>query len=358
MKAILKSLMVVSVLICSYNNCFSNQDAQKDKSVAINAAETYDILKAQLDKLLEQNSYTRIPNKDFETIIDNKIQKSIHEIVNWWLIIIGSLSSIIVFFVTKYAKAYLQTILDGKVNQLKKDSMEEIKTISNHFFSTAIDGLIDFKIETIAKKNNNVEELVVDDLKRYLTDESITITNNKKVSLIDTIMRCYYCNNYPERIKKMIGLIKEYEAKFTLDSATYFNAAGAFADMYDKFGGKDDLNSAIENSNKSIKILGDYGIAFAQKLELYIMAMSKAFDDAEKKQFEIELLKVFKDIENNKSLYLCNELIGRFKLDKQSFMKPYIEKLYNDYPGEMAKITARTTTPQPAINPPVNPTNP
>lgn len=348
MKTILKSLVVISVLMCSSNNCFSNPDAQKDKSVAINAAETKDSLKTQLDKLqssLEQNSYTRIPNKDFETIIDNKIQKSIHEIVNWWLIIIGSLGSVIVFLVNKYAKAYLQTILDGKVNQLKKDNVEEIKTISNRYFSTVIDSLIDFKIETITKKNNKVVEPVVDDLKRYLTDESITITKNKKVSLIDTIMRCYYYNAYPERIKKMIDLIKEYEEKFTLDSATYFNAAIAFADMYDKYGTKDYLNSAIENCNKSIKMLPDYGFAFAQKLELYIMAMSKAFDDAEKKQFESELLKVFKDIENNQSPILCVELINRFKDDEKSFMKPHLEKLYNDYSGEMAKITARATTP-------------
>lgn len=256
--------MVVLLLINFSNNCFSNPDSQKDKSAIMNSAETIDSLKAQLNKLqnsIEQNSYTRIPNKDFETIIDNKIGKSMREIVNWWLIVIAALVSVLGFLVNKYAKTYLQTIIDGKVNQLKKENEEQIKSISTHYFSTIGDSLIDFKLETIKKRDYKVEEPVVDDLKRSLKDESIPITEYKKVSLIDTIMLCYYYSNYPERIKKMIDLIKEYEEKFTLLSTTYVNAAIAFAGMYNEYGEKDFLNSAIENCNKSIKILPDYGLA-------------------------------------------------------------------------------------------------
>lgn len=343
--------MVVLLLISFSNNCFSNPDVQKDKSVIINSGETIDTLKEKLDKLqnsIEQNSYTRIPNKDFETIIDNKIANSMREIVNWWLIVIGVLVPTLGYFVNKYVKTYLQTIIDGKVNQLKKENEEQIKSISNHYFSTIGDSLIDFKVETITKRNYVVEVQLVDDLERNLKDETITITEYKKVIVIDAIMRCYYSSNYPERIKKMIDLIKEYEEKFTLLPTTYANAAIAFADMYDRYGTKDFLNSAIENCNKSIKILPDYGLAFAQKLELYIMAITKAFDDAEKKQHENELFRVFKDIENNQSTILCKELVERFQLDKKSFMKSYIDNLYQNYPNQIAEITARVTAPPPS----------
>jgi hypothetical protein len=124
--------------------------------------------------------------------------------------------------------------------------------------------------------------------------------------------------------------------------------------MYDRYGAKDFLNSAIENCNKSIKILPDYGLAFALKLELYTIALSNAFDDAEHKQYENELLKVFKDIENNTSQGLCPELIGRLEVDKESFMEPHLEKLYQEYPDQMAKIKARADAVSPVVTAPVN----
>ena len=342
----IKSIFVLSISICISVYGFSNPTIQTEVKQITVSAQKNDSLNTRITKLeksIGQGSYTRIPNKDFENIIDGKIQKSMRDTLNWWLFVIAAFVSALGFLVNKYAKNHLQTIVDAKVNLLKKENEEKIKSISHHYFSTVIDSLLDFKIETIVKKNSKVEESVVDDLKSYLTDEGITITENKKVILIDTIMRCYYHSNFPQRIEKMIELIREYEEKFTLIETTYANAAIAFSGMYDRYGTKDYLISAIENCNKSIRILPDYGLAFAQKLELYIMAISKSFDIAEKDHFETELLKVFKDIENNTSTYLCAELIARMEVDKSSYLGRYLEKLFADYPGEMAKITARTT---------------
>jgi hypothetical protein len=357
MKTNLKSLQILFTLVFIMVNCYSETDAVKQYRATLHSNTENDSLKARivkLEKLTVESEYTRIPNKDFENILDNKIQKSMREIVNWWLIIIGALITVLGFLATKYANTFLQNIAEGKVNQLKKENEEKIKSISNHYFSTVIDSLLDFKIEIIMKQNNRVEELVVDDLKGYLTDESITISESKKVIIIDTIMRCYYYSNFPDRIKKMIDLIREYEEQFTLYSSTYINAALAFSEYYENYGTKDYLNSAIENCNKSIKILPDYGLAFAQKLELYTMAISKAFDDTEKMQYETELFRVFKDIENNQSTYLCTELIKRIEIDKDSIMDPYIKNLYSNYNAEMAKIEARATSSTNA-NPTVNP---
>jgi len=348
-----KSLIIILVSICLSINCFPELKAQNVNSPTFASNEVNDSLKAQiikLEKQIEQGSYTRIPNEDFENIIDNKIQKSMRDTINWWLFVIAALFSVLGFLVNKYAKAYLQTIIDEKVNNLKKENEEKIKNISNHYFSSVIESLLDFKIDMITKKNNKIDENVVDDLKSYLSDENMIISEQKKVFLIDTIMRCYYYNNYPQRIEKMIDLIREYEEKFTLIETTYANAAIAFSGMYDRYGTKDFLISAIENCNKSIKILPDYGLAFAQKLELCIMAISKSFDETERKQYEYELLKVFKDIENNTSTYLCAELIARFEIDKTSYLGPYLDKLYAEYPDEMAKIITRTTSGTQPIN--------
>jgi len=346
MKTKLNFQLAFLVFFFLSNIGFSLPQIQSNNSSPVLSTEVIDSVKIRIQELqdaLKDDSYTRIPNKDFENILDNKIQKSLREILNWWLVIVAALVSVLGFLANKYAKAYIQTMVDEKVKQLNLENKEQIKSISTHYFSSVIDSLLDFKIETITKKNNVVDEKVVDDLKSYLTDESINITERKKVVLIDTIMRCYYYSNYEQRIEKMIDLIREFEENITLLQTTYVNAAIAFSDMYDRYGTKDFLNSAIENCNKSIRILPDYGLAFAVKLELYMMAMSKAFDQEEKKKYEMELIRVFKDIENNTSTYLCTELIARFEIDKKSYLGPYLEILYSDYANEISKITERTT---------------
>ena len=314
------------------------------QEIAGNNSDVIDSVKSKIENLesrVKDGSYTRIPNTDFENIIDNKIEKSLRETLKWWLFLITAVVSVLGFLVNKYAKAHLQSIVDEKVNLLRQENEAKIKTISNHYFSSVIESLVDFKVENITKKNHIVDESMVDDLKTYLNDESLNIAESKKVSLIDTIMRCYYYNNYRQRTEKMIDLIKEYEEKFTLLQTTYANAAIAFSDMYDRYGNKEYLTSAIENCDKSIRILPDYGLAFAQKLELYTMALMKAHNEVEKLGYETELIKVFNDIENNRSTYLCSELVSRLEVDKETFMGPYLEYLKASFPDEMAKINER-----------------
>jgi hypothetical protein len=322
----------------------ANQNSNSLDGVIDNYELVIDSLKTKISNLeteIREGSYTRIPNTDFENIIDNKIQKSLRETLNWWLIVIAALVSALGFLINRYAKAYLQTIVDAKVNQLKNENEEQIKRISNQYFSSVIESLVDFKMETIQKKMFKVEEIIVEDLISYLNDEKITISEKKKVDLIDVIMRCYYYNNYPQRKEKMIKLIKEYGDDFNLLSTTYANAAIAFSSMYDIYGTKDYLDSAIENCNNSIRILPDYGLAFALKLELYTIAQVKALDDEEKLLYEKELQKVFREIENNSSTYLCTELISRFKEDENTFMKTYLDILYSGYPDDIARIRER-----------------
>jgi hypothetical protein len=344
----MKTFRLIACVAIFLNFCipgaFAQIEMQDLNSATGKTIQKVDSLQDKIEKLnqkIEEGDYTRIPNQDFENIVDNKIEKSLRETLRWWLFIIAALVSALGFLVNKYAKSYLQSVVDEKVNLLKKENEDKIKSISTRYFSTVIESLLDFKVETITKKNHKVDEAVVDDLKNYLNDESLNIPEAKKVSLIDTIMRCYYYSIYPQRIEKMIDLIKEYEEKLTLLQTTYVNAAIAFGDMYDRYGNRDFMTSALENCNKSIKILPDYGLAYALKLELYIMAMSKAFDEADLQQNERELKRVFADIDNNKSTYLCKELIERFEIDKNTFMAPYLDKLYEDFPDEINNILER-----------------
>ena len=57
--------------------------------------------------------------------------------------------------------------------------------------------------------------------------------------------------------------------------------------------------------------------------------------------YETELIRVFNDIENNRSTYLCSELVSRLEVDKETFMGPYLEFLNTTFPNEMSKINER-----------------
>ena len=343
MNPFLKFQLIISVLFCISLDYSAAQEIRANKT----SVEVIDSLKSKikkLDKIAEEGSYTRIPNKDFESIIDNKIQKSMRDTLNWWFFVGSALISILGFLVVRFTNTFLQSKVDAAINQLKQENEGKIeRTISLHY-SSVVSSLIDFKKEKIEEKKTVLDEEDIKELIGYLKDTSIILTDDKKVKLIDTIIRSYYKSNFLQRIEKMIALIKEYEDRYIFLSSTYINAALAFGDMFERYGAKDYLNSAIENCNKSIKILPDYGLAFAQKLELYSMAIFKSFDDTEKKQYENELIKTFKDIENNSSTALCRELIDRLEIDKNYFAAPYIDKLYQDFALEMEKINERATS--------------
>ena len=342
MNLIFKSLLSILLSVCISANYSSAQKIQ----TSTNSIETIDSLKSKLkklDKITDEGSYTRIPNKDFESIIDNKIQKSMRDTLTWWFFVGSALISILGFLVIRYTNTFLQSKIDAAINQLKQENEDKIERTIRLHYSSVVSSLIDFKKEKLEEKKTITEEEDIKELIGYLKDESIILSDDKKVKLIDTIIRSYYKSNFLQRIEKMIALIKEYEDRFIFLSSTYINAALAFGDMFERYGAKDYLNSAIENCNKSIKILPDYGLAFAQKLELYTMAIIKSFDEIEKKQYENELLKIFKDIDNNNSTALCRELIDRLEIDKNYFAGTYIDKLYVDFAPEMEKITARAS---------------
>jgi len=344
MSAIFKSLIIILVSFWIAVNCYAAPEVQK----STNSIETIDSLKSRIEKLdknLAEGSYTRIPNKDFESIIDNKIQKSMRDTLIWWFFVGSAIISMLGFLVIRYSNTFLQSKVDAAINQLKQENEDKIEHIIRLHYSTVVSSLIDFKKEKLEEKKTITEEEDIEELIAYLKDESIILSKEKKVKLIDTIIRSYYKSNVLQRIEKMIALIKEYEDKFILLSSTYINAALAFGDMFERYGAKNYLIAAIENCNKSIKILPDYGLAFAQKLELYIMAITKAFDDDERKLYENEISKIFKDIENNSSIALCTELVDRLEVDKKYFAGPYIDKLYRDFATEMDKITLRATSP-------------
>lgn len=332
MKKVLFIISIIAIPI-SYSNHSCAQDPTKDslqKRIAV------------LEAAMSEEGYTRIPNQDFENIIDNKIRSSIKDTLEWWLIILGALVSLIGFLINKYAKVYLEDRITKKSLELQKINDEKINQLASKYFSGVLETMVDFKLEMIEKKDFKVDETTVEELKTYLNDDSLKISYNKKVHLIDVIMTCYYYSDLGNRNQNMIRLIKEYEEKYTLLPTTYANAAIAFKSLYHYYGNKASFDSTLENIDKSLKALPDYGLAFALKIELYIMALNKSYDANEVKDYEEKLLKVFKEIDINNSKVLMQELISRMKVDSKS-MEPYLEAIKTKYPMIMSRLEALYT---------------
>jgi len=102
-----------------------------------------------LEESIKEGSYTRIPNQDFENIINNKIENSLRDSIKWWVFIIAAIASILGYFL----KIFLQNTIDTNIKKLQSANEEKIISISSQRFSSIIENLINFEIEIITKKN-------------------------------------------------------------------------------------------------------------------------------------------------------------------------------------------------------------
>src|SRR5579872_662959 len=98
----LKIIIIAFILIFFSNSSRSQSNDRQNQSQGVNSSVSADSLKNQINRIqqtIADSSYTRIPNKDFETIIDNKIEKSLQETIKWYLIIISAIASLLSFLI-------------------------------------------------------------------------------------------------------------------------------------------------------------------------------------------------------------------------------------------------------------------
>ncbi len=334
----MKTLHAICLTLCGLLLFAPYNDAANSNQPLIDSL-THKI--ERLEQTIAEGSYTRIPNQDFENIINNKIETSLRETVNWWLLIIAAVVSVVGFLVNRYAKQHLQTILDERAVALKSEMGNRIEEISQEYFSNVIETLIDFKTETISKNNFVVDTKTISELRKYIDNNNLHVSEDKKIMLIDTIMCCYYYTDFDDRTEKMIELIECYEKEFSLLASTYANAALAFMHMYQIYGTSDFMKSAVENCSRAINKAPDYGVAYAIKLELQVIALEKAYNEEGRQLHLTALERAFKEIENNNSVHLAHDIVSRLNNDRSSYLNPYVEQLYTQYPKEMEAIQAR-----------------
>lgn len=330
-------------------------------SLSLQAQQPVDLTQKRLDsieKAIQDGNYVRIPNKDFEEIIDAKVSSSIREeIKNWlWIIVsfFGALMTLLTFYLNRKLKDEVNASMDAKSKNLdtsilgltsilneqkKKISIVEEK-ISNSMdmFWDEMAGLIVEKAKDVTNLNADLEKKI----KHFLEYDHVTLSPARQVQLIDALMRTLYYSKEKDNYKKMVKLIKQYEDKFDLEPMTYANAAIAHSNIYELHGMEDDRNNSLDNCDKSLNRSKDYGLPYAIKMEIFMIDYVKSVDESQKKNALDNLKKIFRTIENNQSTVVPVDIVDRMEIDRKvAYLKPYFVQLEKMFASDLDRIRER-----------------
>jgi len=318
-----------------------------------------DSLRAKIDTLekkLEENNYTRIPNKDFDNIlaikVNERVSDEIQGIIKWITLIEGVIILILGFL----AKYYFNDIIRKELAKASETLESKLATASlklEENIKTSIDKKLNDTVGVIwedgasnlirkAKDAGYKDETIINNLSHYLETENLKLDDEVKLDLIAALVKCYFFSKKKDKLERLIQIINKYEnEKLKLRPETYADAAIVFCDNYEYYGTTNYYNATIDYCDKSINVLVDYGIPYAVKFETFMINYKKAYDKTESAAALENINKLFKAVSNNQSDILCVETLTRFLVDKKFYMKEYVEELEKQFAVPLKEMKQR-----------------
>ncbi len=341
-----------------------------------------------LQKRLEDANYTRVPKQDFEKILKNSVENEVSDSIKKWIAFLGTMIGLIGFLIAAFFKSQIKaqveesyktvvlpsvnTSIDNLTEKAKYENERQDKKLADlteridnllanqtkfvndstatidkkirDRLSFAWDDIADTKLRIAKEKNYSGIELI-EEIRSFLEDKEIEIRKEKRIALIDVLMRCYYQTNFKseqEKYKNMIQLLREYETNFELLPETYANAAIALSSSYEQYGIKEDRDTCIDSCDKSVANNKDYGEPYAIKLEVFMMDHKKAYGDKERDEATENIKRTFNSISNNKSKVLCVQIVDRFDRDSTvPSLKEYNTELEKKFPDSIVEMKER-----------------
>ena len=334
-----------------------------------------DSLRAKIDTLekkLEENNYTRIPNKDFDNIlaikVNERVSDEIQGIIKWITLIEGVIILILGFL----AKYYFNDIIRKELAKASETLESKLATASlklEENIKTSIDKKLNDTVGVIwedgasnlirkAKDAGYKDETIINNLSHYLETENLKLDDEVKLDLIAALVKCYFFSKKKDKLERLIQIINKYEnEKLKLRPETYADAAIVFCDNYEYYGTANYYNATIDYCDKSINVLVDYGIPYAVKFETFMINYKKAYDKTESAAALENINKLFKAVSNNQSDILCVETLTRFLVDKKFYMKEYVEELEKQFAVPLKEMKQRAFNNLSKNPPDVNDTN-
>jgi len=339
-------------------------------------------LQVALDKFIDEQ-YIRIPKKDFDILIDNKVTSEINSkittIIGFIVALIGVLSALSIFQ-TNRTRDLLKAQVDVEMSKFLGEAKGEIRKYYEDQLDHRIDEINDrlnksFN-ETRQERNESLKEIQkqinqaqqqIDRSEDYLMNveyeelydkivvKASTVENIEgrtlrlledaeakgKTQLMPGIINLLSFIYYDLRkYNDVTQLISKYEDSFKLKSTSYVNAALTALNDYHLYNSLTQRNKAIEYLDKSLELTRGYGEAQALKLEIYGMDYLRNNLVEPKKEQALKAGKVvFSEILNSESYAPAYETVNRLEGDRKNIdYKKYIDVIYDIFSHEMEEL--------------------
>jgi hypothetical protein len=368
----MKKLLLLAVFIPFLSLSGLTQSAAENNSID-------SVIRVAVKSYLTNESYTRIPYKDFDDEINKKINDDIrsrwNSMIAWMLGIGGG----ILLFFFNYTKKDIQakvsegvnaeitkltqiskSDLDAKINDIRGDFEKTMDLqIENSFlknYSTYISKMeqmldeinkkvsanntiiLDAKLEKTRKEVDakNVTQKTFNDLLTMLSEAE----NLKNVDQIGQIItELSFASYYLKNEKQMEGIVNKYAGQWDVNikENVYLNLASGFFYNYYNTGDVADRDKCLQYISLALKKLPDYGEALGLKLEMHMLDHQKTKDSNAKAEYVSDAMNTIAQV--LQSAIASKELIRRFERVKTSKAEEQcIAQAYTLFPEKMKEI--------------------
>ncbi len=291
----------------------------------------------QIKIILDEKNYTRIPNKDFENILVQKVSSTVNakfELLYW---IVGVISFIIGATLVFSAKAFIKDNIQSQMTD-RASAMKENITAFFKNDVTAIRMEIESKLKEVTQKLENADAQLADARKELLKIrvekilneiDKMAVTEDTFQSLMKSLRESesYIDNKLTEQILSNLSEASYYLGKETnmekivqqfipnekikMGANIFINLASGF--LYNYYSTQDDADKqkCLYYINESLRRLRNYGEAYALKLELLMIDYSRNSNPVEKQAAAQEAEDVFTLVKQLTQVTV-KEAVGRF----------------------------------------------
>lgn len=299
---------------------------------------------------LQEENYTRIPDRDFENILDNKIAATADEKFHAWLtnivLAIGLLGGILVFagrqYLGKEISKELQEKTKGLEDELKKYITEELSDAKS-FIEEAKQFIYREeyeKLHAVFKSGRyNMEDLTMKFQQLLAKVEKIAYA--ELVSLaVDDLLSLYYEQRLYNDCEK---LVQTYSRSYELLATTWFNTALIYSNNYENYASRLQKDKCLEYLDRALLITPGWGEVQAIKLEIYMMDYLRSASEEEKAQSKVFAQNVLREINSGTSGASAYETLDRLTRDqKNNRYGRYASQVMELFPDLVTEMKAKS----------------
>ncbi|TAL49507.1 MAG: hypothetical protein EPN92_02795 [Chitinophagaceae bacterium] len=371
------------IIILSAVLFFIQVRSNGQQTIAIERDSLYSIIKTTIKNVLDDRSYTRIPNTEFEERLETKVKEKVNTQVdqkfanlrNIVLLVLALIGGGILFGLKSLIGSNVKDQSDKEMKKIQDNLDGDIEIRVENYFLKNYQVIIDKQLkanresidlelkrvfETQSEINNQMQ-----DIKKYLlearleqikseidakktTEATFNSLNDilkeaevqkNTVLLGKVINELSYASYYLRKDSEMENILRRFmdQRDISIKETVFMNMGSGFFYNYSSTYDETDRQKCLLFLNEALKRANGYGEALGLKLELYMV-------DYEKAQRQEDKQRLFDDakatIEQIKKMDLsAYEVIKRFERVKTNKIEEsYINLFYKLFPEDTAII--------------------